>query len=103
MTVHFIGAGPGAPDLITVRGLNLIREAGVILYAGSLVPEAVLAEAKPEARVVDTAPWMRLLPKSKPLILSAIISLACIQVILRFMAPSANRCDVWMGLVSTTT
>ena len=56
MTVHFIGAGPGAPDLITVRGLNLIREAGVILYAGSLVPEAVLAEAKPEARVVDTAP-----------------------------------------------
>ncbi|MDP6897492.1 MAG: cobalt-precorrin-4/precorrin-4 C(11)-methyltransferase, partial [Rhodospirillales bacterium] len=56
MTVHFIGAGPGAPDLITVRGLNLIREAGVILYAGSLVPEAVLVEAKPEARVVDTAP-----------------------------------------------
>ena len=56
MTVHFIGAGPGAPDLITVRGLNLIREAPVILYAGSLVPEAVLAEARPDARVIDTAP-----------------------------------------------
>ena len=56
MTVHFIGAGPGAPDLITVRGLSLIRLAGVILYAGSLVPMAVLAEASPEARVVDTAP-----------------------------------------------
>ena len=56
MTVHFIGAGPGAPDLITVRGLNLIREAPVILYAGSLVPEAVLAEARADARVIDTAP-----------------------------------------------
>lgn len=56
MTVHFIGAGPGAPDLITVRGLNLIRSAPVILYAGSLVPEAVLAEARADARVIDTAP-----------------------------------------------
>ena len=56
MTVHFIGAGPGAPDLITVRGLNFIRQAPVILYAGSLVPEAVLAEARADARVIDTAP-----------------------------------------------
>jgi len=56
MTVHFIGAGPGAPDLITVRGLSLIRLAGVILYAGSLVPEALLTEASPEARIIDTAP-----------------------------------------------
>jgi len=45
MTVHFIGAGPGAPDLITVRGLKLIRRCPVVLYAGSLVPEAVIAEA----------------------------------------------------------
>ncbi len=56
MTVHFIGAGPGAPDLITVRGLNLIRACPVILYAGSLVPEAVIAEAAEDARVLDTAP-----------------------------------------------
>ena len=56
MTVHFIGAGPGAADLITVRGLNLIREAPVVLYAGSLVPEAIIAEASPQARVLDTAP-----------------------------------------------
>ena len=56
MSVHFIGAGPGAADLITVRGLNLIRRAGVVLFAGSLVPEAIVAEAAPEARVVDTAP-----------------------------------------------
>jgi precorrin-4/cobalt-precorrin-4 C11-methyltransferase len=56
MTVHFIGAGPGAPDLITVRGLNLIRAAGVVLYAGSLVPQAIIAEARADARVIDTAP-----------------------------------------------
>lgn len=56
MTVHFIGAGPGAPDLITVRGLRLIQAAPVVLYAGSLVPDAVLGEASPGARVIDTAP-----------------------------------------------
>lgn len=56
MTVHFIGAGPGAPDLITVRGLELIRRCPVVLYAGSLVPEAVVAEAPEGAKVVDTAP-----------------------------------------------
>jgi precorrin-4/cobalt-precorrin-4 C11-methyltransferase len=54
MTVHFIGAGPGAPDLITVRGLRLIRSCPVCLYAGSLVPAEVVAEAP--GRVVDTAP-----------------------------------------------
>jgi precorrin-4/cobalt-precorrin-4 C11-methyltransferase len=53
--VHFIGAGPGAPDLITLRGLALIRRCPVCLFAGSLVPRAVVAEAPPGARVVDTA------------------------------------------------
>jgi precorrin-4/cobalt-precorrin-4 C11-methyltransferase len=56
MTVHFIGAGPGAPDLITVRGLKLIERCPVCLYAGSLVPRAIVAAAPPGARVVDTAP-----------------------------------------------
>ena len=56
MTVHFIGAGPGAPDLITVRGLDLIRRCPVVLYAGSLVPPEVVAEAPAGGRVVDTAP-----------------------------------------------
>lgn len=55
MTIHFIGAGPGAPDLITVRGLNLIRACPVVLYAGSLVPREVVAEAPAGARVLDTA------------------------------------------------
>ncbi len=55
MTVHFIGAGPGAPDLITVRGLALIRRAPVVLYAGSLVPREVIVEAPADARVVDTS------------------------------------------------
>ena len=56
MAVHFIGAGPGAPDLITVRGLKLIERAPVVLYAGSLVPESIVAAAPEGARVIDTAP-----------------------------------------------
>ena len=56
MTVHFIGAGPGAPDLITVRGLKLIQSCPVCLYAGSLVPEEIVRAAPDGARVVDTAP-----------------------------------------------
>ncbi len=56
MTVHFIGAGPGAPDLITLRGLRLIERCPVCLYAGSLVPAEVVAAAPPDARVIDTAP-----------------------------------------------
>ena len=56
MTVHFVGAGPGAPDLITVRGLEIIRRAAVVLYAGSLVPRAVIEEADDDAVVLDTAP-----------------------------------------------
>jgi len=56
MTVHFIGAGPGAPDLITVRGLRLIERCPVCLYAGSLVPRAILSAAPPGARLIDTAP-----------------------------------------------
>ncbi len=56
MTIHFIGAGPGAPDLITVRGLNILSNAPVCLYAGSLVPQALLSHCPPGARIVDTAP-----------------------------------------------
>lgn len=56
MTVHFIGAGPGAPDLITLRGAALIRACRVCLYAGSLVPKEVVALAPKRARVIDTAP-----------------------------------------------
>jgi precorrin-4/cobalt-precorrin-4 C11-methyltransferase len=55
MTVHFIGAGPGAPDLITVRGLKLIQAAGLVLYAGSLVPKAIVSEANDEASIVDSS------------------------------------------------
>jgi precorrin-4/cobalt-precorrin-4 C11-methyltransferase len=55
MTVHFIGAGPGAPDLITVRGRDLIARCPVCLYAGSLVPKALIAYCPPGAAIVDTA------------------------------------------------
>lgn len=56
MTVHFIGAGPGAADLITVRGRDIIAASPVCLYAGSLVPEALLQYCPKDARIVDTAP-----------------------------------------------
>ena len=56
MTVHFIGAGPGAPDLLTLRGRDLIAACPVCLYAGSLVPEQILAHCPPGARIVNTAP-----------------------------------------------
>jgi precorrin-4/cobalt-precorrin-4 C11-methyltransferase len=56
MTVHFIGAGPGAPDLLTLRGRDLIAACPVCLYAGSLVSQAVLAHCPSGARIVDTAP-----------------------------------------------
>jgi precorrin-4/cobalt-precorrin-4 C11-methyltransferase len=56
MTVHFIGAGPGAPDLITVRGRDLITRTPVCLFAGSLIPRELLAYCPPGARIIDTAP-----------------------------------------------
>ncbi len=56
MTVHFIGAGPGAADLITVRGRSLVERCPVCLYAGSIVPPEILAWCPPGARLVDTAP-----------------------------------------------
>jgi len=55
MTVHFIGAGPGAPDLLTLRGRDLIAACPVCLYAGSLVPEAILDHCPAGARIVNTA------------------------------------------------
>jgi precorrin-4/cobalt-precorrin-4 C11-methyltransferase len=56
VTVHFIGAGPGAADLITLRGRDLIARCPVCLYAGSIVPKEMLSWCPPGARIVDTAP-----------------------------------------------
>ena len=56
MTVHFIGAGPGAADLITVRGRELIARCPVCLYAGSIVPRELLRFCPTGARIIDTAP-----------------------------------------------
>ncbi|WP_371225666.1 precorrin-4 C(11)-methyltransferase [Roseovarius sp. 2305UL8-3] len=56
MTVHFIGAGPGAADLITLRGRDLIATCPVCLYAGSLVPDALLQHCPEGAKIVNTAP-----------------------------------------------
>lgn len=56
MTVHFIGAGPGAADLITVRGRDLLAACPVCLYAGSIVPQEMLNWCGPNTRLIDTAP-----------------------------------------------
>ncbi len=56
MTVHFIGAGPGAADLITIRGRDLLASCPVCLYAGSTVAPGLLAHCPPSACLVDTAP-----------------------------------------------
>ncbi len=56
MTVHFIGAGPGAADLITLRGRDILARSPVCLYAGSIVPPELLAHCPATARLVDTAP-----------------------------------------------
>ena len=56
MTIHFIGAGPGAADLITVRGRDLIASSPVCLYAGSLVPQELLTYCPKGAHIINTAP-----------------------------------------------
>lgn len=56
MTVYFIGAGPGAPDLITIRGRDMIARAPLCLYAGSLIPQEILAHCPPQAEIINTAP-----------------------------------------------
>ena len=55
MTVHFVGAGPGAADLLTVRAQRLLSECAVCLYAGSLIPAEMLAHCPPGANLIDTA------------------------------------------------
>ena len=55
MTVHFIGAGPGAPDLLTIRGRQIISKCQVCLYAGSLIPEEILAYCPSNATIINTA------------------------------------------------
>jgi precorrin-4/cobalt-precorrin-4 C11-methyltransferase len=56
VTVYFIGAGPGAADLITVRGQRLLERCPVCLYAGSIMPDDLLAHCPPDAKIVDTGP-----------------------------------------------
>jgi precorrin-4/cobalt-precorrin-4 C11-methyltransferase len=56
MTVHFIGAGPGAADLLTLRGRDILARCPVCLYAGSIVPPEMVSHCPPDARIVDTAP-----------------------------------------------
>jgi len=56
MTVHFIGAGPGAADLLTIRGQKIISKCPICLYAGSLIPKEILSYCPDDATIIDTAP-----------------------------------------------
>ena len=76
MTVHFIGAGPGAADLLTLRGRDLIAACPVCLYAGSLVPVGVLAHCPKDARIVNTA------------------ALSLDEIVAEIAAAHARGCDV---------
>ncbi|MDD4866434.1 MAG: SAM-dependent methyltransferase, partial [Mycobacterium sp.] len=76
MTVYFIGAGPGAADLITVRGRRLLERCPVCLYAGSIMPDDLLALCPPGADVIDTGP------------------LTLEQIVAELAAADADGCDV---------
>ena len=109
MTVHFIGAGPGAPDLITLRGLRLIRRCPVVLYAGSLVPAEVVAEAGADApvppRVIDTAALDldAIIGRDRGRrIARATTSRGCIRATRRSTARSPSRCAASGRSGSTT-
>ena len=108
MTVHFIGAGPGAADLITLRGRDLLARCPVCLYAGSVVPPELLAHCPPGARLVDTAPMSldeieaeyrrrRMRPGTT--------SRGCIPATSRSGARSPSRCGGWRrrGIAYTLT
>ena len=95
MTVHFIGAGPGAADLITVRGRDLIARCPVCLYAGSIVAKELLDWCPPGARLVDTAPLSldeieRGICRRRTL--PARMWRGCIPAIFRCGARSPSRC-----------
>jgi precorrin-4/cobalt-precorrin-4 C11-methyltransferase len=92
MTVYFIGAGPGDPELITVKGQRLIRSCPVIIYAGSLVPAAVLQGHQAE-QVVNSAELHleQIIDLIKTADAKARTWLACTLAIRACMAPSASR------------
>ena len=104
MTVHFIGAGPGAADLITVRGRDLIARCPVCLYAGSIVQRELLQYCPEGARIVDTAPMS--LDEIELEFVAAHredkISRGCIPATFPSGAPSPNKSGGWSGKASPT-
>ena len=94
MTVHFIGAGPGAADLITLRAQRLIAASPVVLYAGALVPDEVLAHAPDGARLIDTrtSTSTRSSPSTRPPGSAARTSRACTRATSRSGARPPSRC-----------
>ena len=82
--IHFVGAGPGAPDLITVRGRELLEKADVVIYAGSLVNPELLRYAPPAAEIHD----------------SAVMTLGEIVELMVFTGRSVSRWICWMHITS---
>ena len=100
--VHFVGAGSGAPDLITVRGRRLLEEADVVIYAGSLVNRELLSYTRPQCELHDSA-YLHL-DQVIEIMRSAVSrerkSFGSIPEIPRFTARSENRWIVWLSLES---
>ena len=82
MKVFFVGAGPGAKDLITVRGAEILKRVSFVMYAGSLVPPEVLCYCRPDAEIIDTA---KLDLEQHPLSLNS-----CIEDALDLLASKAS-------------
>jgi len=91
MKVYFIGAGPGAADLITLRGATLLGRVGMVLYAGSLVSKDMLVHSIPPSSISNS---------NKPVINAhgnkTSMSRDCIPAIPPFTAPPPNKCAAWM-------
>ena len=104
MTVHFIGAGPGAADLITLRGRELLASCPVCLYAGSIVAPELLQHCAAGARLVDTAPMSldeieaEYVAAHRP----ATMSRGCIPATSRCGAPWPSRSGGWRSMASPT-
>ena len=102
--IWFVGAGPGDPELITVKGRRLLEEADVVVYAGSLVPKAVLGWTRDGCELHDSAAMTLgeqidvMARRTRP----ASASCACTPATRACMARSASRCAPWTPAASST-
>ena len=96
--VHFVGAGPGAPDLITLRGAALLQQADLVIYAGSLVNPALLAHCREDCRVLNSAVMTleEVITAIEAEVRRAGSQYVCTPVTRGSMARSGSRWIAWM-------